>query len=98
MISEGAKYGSLLAAVSDTNSEKSLHPVAAAQRLLAERRTTLDTMFLSHDLHQVNEAILREKVVYVVEDSASGSVPDWSAGAPGGVIFRNRKVAIWKVR
>ena len=43
--SEGAKYGSLLGAVADTDSEKGLHRVQAAKDLLRTRRDLLDTIY-----------------------------------------------------
>ena len=75
MVSEGAKYGSLLAAVADTDSEKGLHPVPAAQNTLYERRRLLDTIYHSSDSTNVTWAAHRLGVSYILQDSLEGMLP-----------------------
>ncbi len=67
IVSEGAKYGSLLAAVADTNAEKGLHPVEAAKRVLAVRRILLDTVYESHYVGSVLRALHSLNASYVLE-------------------------------
>jgi hypothetical protein len=71
VISEGAKYGSLLGAVADTNAEKGLHPVQAAEDLLGKRRKLLDTIYSSSDSAHISAAIAESGVTYIVEDSST---------------------------
>jgi hypothetical protein len=71
VISEGAKYGSLLGAVADTNAEKGLHPVLVAEDLLGNRRNLLDTIYRSRDSSHISSAIAESGVTYILEDSSS---------------------------
>jgi hypothetical protein len=96
VISEGAKYGSLLAAVADTDREKGLHPVAEAERTLAGRRALLDTIYLSHDSASVLRAIQSSGVAFAIEDRSSTFQVD--PHSFGNSIFSNGEYTIWKVR
>jgi hypothetical protein len=98
VLSEGAKYGSLLAAVADTNSEKGLHPVTRAQLLLAKRRALIDTIFLSRDSGHVRQAINIAHVGYIVEDGPIKQTVACEASTIGSKVFENSEIAIWKVR
>jgi hypothetical protein len=73
VVSEGAKYGSLLGAVADTNSEKGMHKVLTAENLLESHRELLDTIFCSSDSTQVNVAIVESGAAFIVEDSSQYS-------------------------
>ncbi len=98
VLSEGAKYGSLLGAVSDTNSEKGLHPTLAAQRLLGERRELLDTVFVSSDARAVRNAISKGTIRYVIQETGKSQAPIWPANGIGRIVFHDSEVCIWKVR
>ncbi|MFI5201501.1 MAG: hypothetical protein ACHQNE_03860, partial [Candidatus Kapaibacterium sp.] len=99
VVSEGAKYGSLLAAVADTNSEKGLHPVPAARELLLARRALLDTIFTSRDSANVRTAIATAGVSYVLEDVSGGwALPKLYPSRIGRPVFSNEGDTIWKVR
>ncbi len=99
VVSEGAKYGSLLAAVADTNSEKGLHWVPAARDLLLARRALLDTIFTSRDSADVNAAITKAKVSYVLEDESDGhALSQIYQSRIGKPVFFNKLDTIWKVR
>jgi hypothetical protein len=74
VISEGAKYGSLLGAVADTDSEKGLHPVLRAASLLRIRRKFLDTIFSSRDSEHVNTSLEALGISYVLKDSSGHAV------------------------
>jgi hypothetical protein len=96
VISEGAKYGSLLAAVADTDREKGLHPVAEAERTLAGRRAMLDTIYLSHDSTSVLRAIQSIGAAFAIEDRSS--IFQVNAHSFGDSIFSSGEYTIWKVR
>ncbi len=98
VVSEGAKYGSLLAAVADTNSEKGLHPVPAAQQLLLARRALLDTIFTSRDSANVKSAFANAGVSYVLEDVSAGRALSIYRSRIGTPVFSNEGDTIWKVR
>lgn len=99
VVSEGAKYGSLLAAVADTNSEKGLHRVPATLQLLMDRRALLDTIYTSRDSATVIAAIAKAGVSFIIEDAPAVHAPSeayWSRiGTP---VFANEGDTIWKVR
>jgi hypothetical protein len=97
VISEGAKYGSLLAAVADTNSEKGLHPVSAALKLLLNRRTLLDTIYTSRDSANVKVAVAKAGVSYILDD-ASAIAPQSYRSRIGKPVFANERDTIWRVR
>jgi len=99
IVSEGAKYGSLLAAVADTNSEKGLHPVSAARQLLLARRALLDTIFTSRDSANVKAATAKMGVTFVLEDATV--FPDRSneyQSKIGRIVFANKGDTIWEVQ
>jgi|GEM_PF-2086586 len=99
VVSEGAKYGSLLAAVSDTNSEKGLHPVPAAQQLLLTHREQLDTIYTSRDSTLVKAAIAKLGVSFILEDvSGAGMALQTYSTRIGTPVFANETDTIWKVR
>jgi hypothetical protein len=75
VISEGAKYGSLLAAVADVDRDKGLHPVPAARELLARRRSELVKIYYSGDSEVVLGQLRRLGVGYILERTALGT-PD----------------------
>lgn len=104
VVSEGAKYGSLLAAIADTNSEKGLHRAMAAESFLASCRKLLDTIYLSRDLTHVRDAITETRSTFIIEDSTNYpspakreelSIDPWSIGEQA---FRNGEYKIWKIR
>lgn len=74
VVSEGAKYGSLLGAVADSNAEKGLHPVLRAASLLRIRRQFLDTIFSSRDSEHVNTSLEALGISYVLKDSSGHAV------------------------
>ena len=96
VVSEGANYGSLLAAEAVTDSEKGLHPVPAARNILLDRRAMLDTIFLSHDSSQVSSAVARSGTNILLEDRSEplGSRP----AIRGTILFANKEDTIWKLR
>ena len=98
VISEGAMYGALLAAVCDTNSEKGLHRIPAAQALLAKNRALLDSIFLSGDSGQVRSALTRGNVAFVIEDRTVGQYLHVNPQSIGVQVFSNEACTIWKVR
>jgi len=98
VISEGAKYGSLLAAVADTNSEKGLHPAIAAARLLAVRRKAIDTVYQSDDPAQVLSAVMGSRATYIVEGPSQNERLVVNPGLAGQQVFGNSDYTIWKVR
>jgi hypothetical protein len=98
VVSEGAKYGSLLGAVADTDSEKGLHPVLAAQKLLASRRALIDTVFLSTDSSQVRRALAQTKAAYVLEDTAKGQYLASNPQFYADKVHSEGSYTLWKVR
>ena len=99
VVSEGAKYGSLLAAVADTNSEKGLHPVPATWQLLLDRRAQRDTIYTSHDSANVIAAIAKVGVSFILEDASAIDAPgEVYRSRIGKLIFANEGDTIWKVR
>jgi len=74
VVSEGAKYGSLLGAVADSNAEKGLHPILRAASLLRIRRKFLDTIFNSRDSEHVNTSLEALGISYVLKDSSGHEV------------------------
>ncbi len=73
VVSEGAKYGSLLGAVADTNVEKGMHRVPVAEEMLRMRRSFLDTIYNSRDSTHVNDAIVESRVSFIVEEISGDS-------------------------
>ncbi len=99
VVSEGAKYGSLLAAVADTNSEKGLHPVPAAEQVLAGRRALLDTLYYSHDTAQVKRAIAKLHASYLLEDMAKDtSLPRAYLYDSSQIVFANSRYRIIRLK
>ena len=97
VISEGAKYGSLLAAVADTNSEKGLHPVPAAEHVLADRRAMLDSIFGSRNSQSIESALAATKASYILEtptDRTNLPYPSLIADS----LFSDGGYTVWKVR
>jgi hypothetical protein len=98
VISEGAAYGALLGAVATIDSSKGLHHVPIAQRLLAERRAVIDSIYLSHDLLTVRQILQSRNVKFIIEDK---EIEQHLAVDPRTVadpLFDNTSMTIWKVR
>ncbi len=95
VISEGAKYGSLLGAVADTDSEKGLHRVQAAKDLLRTRRDLLDTIYTSPDSTHINAALAKSGVSFVVEDSSMWKIHSKLADHP---VFQSGEYWIVRAR
>jgi len=98
VVSEGAKYGSLLGAVADTDSEKGLHPVLAAQKLLASRRALIDTVFLSTDSLHVRWALSQTKAAYILEDTAKGRFLASNPQFYADKVHSEGEYTLWRVR
>ncbi len=97
VISEGAKYGALLGAVADTNTEKGLHHVFAAEALLQKRRTLLDTIFSSSDSIRVSAAIAESGVAFIVEEKRSdASFSEAHSSLFGLIVFESGSYRIFK--
>ncbi|HEY3874346.1 MAG TPA: hypothetical protein VGM92_02635, partial [Candidatus Kapabacteria bacterium] len=97
-ISEGAKYGSLLSAVADTNSEKGLHRVRAAEQLLERRRAELDTIFGSVDSNAIRSALMRSGASFILEGNADSERLHIAISTIIEPQFSNGRYRIWKVR
>lgn len=101
VISEGAKYGSLLAAVADRDSAKGLHPVHAASELLARRRSDLRTIYYSGDTGVVFGELRRARVGYVLERLGLGT-PDEQVHVDlskiGTIAHRSGNARLWRIR
>jgi hypothetical protein len=98
VVSEGAKYGSLLAAIADTNSEKGLHREEVAENLLSSRRKLLDTIFLSHDSAHVNAAISETRSSFILQMQKTGNMLSIDPRTIGEPVFSNGEYRIWKVQ
>ena len=96
VLSEGAKYGSLLAAVADVDQEKGLHPIAAAESTLYARRALLDTIYLSRDSQRVRNALITSKAAFILEDKPIGQQLGVDPHAFAKEIFSNSACTIWK--
>ncbi|MDP4288295.1 MAG: hypothetical protein Q8922_10200 [Bacteroidota bacterium] len=100
VVSEGAKYGSLLAAVADTDSAKGLHRVTEAERLLHVRRALLDTIYQCADSARVAEVLRTLHVGYLVEDRTDhGSHGTNESHFPvADLVFSDSACTIWRIR
>ena len=97
VLSEGAKYGSLLAAVADSDREKGLHPIATAESTLYARRAWLDTIYLSRDSGHIREALRIAGIRFAIEDRGIGQHFAIDPRAFGKNIFSNSSCTIWKI-
>ncbi len=98
VISEGAAYGALLGAVSTIDQAKGLHRVPIASRTLAERRATIDSIYLSRDVRNVALALQSRRVKYVIEDKRIGQHLAIDPRQIATPFFDNSAMTIWKVR
>src|SRR5579883_222298 len=98
VISEGAKYGSLLSAVADTNSEKGLHPIPDARQLLLTHRAWLDTIYISNDPERVHSALAASKVSYILQNPSKNEHLAIDLHSVADSIFACQDCIIWHVR
>jgi hypothetical protein len=98
IISEGAKYGSMLAAVADTNAEKGLHPSIAADELLLARRALLDTIYRSKEMDRVKVAVRLSQASYIVETGFPGERLSVDPALFARRMFVEGEYEIWKIR
>jgi hypothetical protein len=66
VVSSGAKYGGLLAAVADFDPVKGLHPVEAATTALTQRRMDVFTMYRSPDTGLITRTMDAYSVDYIL--------------------------------
>jgi hypothetical protein len=99
MVSEGARYGSLLAAISEiVDSARGLHRIPLAMDTLAVRRAALDTIYYSADLESVRSALHRYHVQFILLDRELNQQLLIDPGAVADPFFSNRSMDIWRVR
>lgn len=72
IVSSGAKYGSLLAAVADVDTVKGLRPVEAASHALIQRRMDVFTMYRSLNAGLVKSTLDKHSVDYVLATRDAG--------------------------
>jgi hypothetical protein len=101
VISEGAKYGSLLAAVADVDTAKGLHPVREALDTLRAIRSDLATIYYSGDTTVVFNDLRRHHVRFVLERLGPGT-PDErlhvDLSGIGLVAYHSGNTRIWAIR
>jgi hypothetical protein len=94
VISAGAKYGSLLAAVADTDTTKGLHPVRAAQLEWQVRRNDQRVIFGSDDAEAIRSTMKKYNAQYLLS-THQHPVKRSDLFEP---VYRSEEIAVLKLR
>ncbi len=97
IVSEGAKYGALLGAVADVDSEKGLHRAMPAERMLLSRRTLLDTIYTSLDSINFFTATEQTHASYLLETGSPGEHLSFEASHVASRVFVDGDMVIWRL-
>jgi hypothetical protein len=97
VISEGAKYGSLLGAVTDNDAVKGTHPVPATSQLLRVRRALLDTIYSSHDTASVRAAMAASHARFIIETTQPREQLSIDPSQIATRVFGEDGIEIWRL-
>ncbi len=97
VVSEGAKYGSLLGAVADSDAVKGTHSVVVAARLLHVRRALLDSIYSSRDTASVRTALAASHARFIIETMEPGEHLSIDPSQIATRVFSEDGIEIWRI-